>query len=302
MKTYADRLPWLDAARAIAALAVLAAHTIDYYWRGYVEYIQFGNGAVALFFLISGYIIPMSIERNSLSRFWLRRAFRLYPLYWISIALFILLGVSETRDPVHVLANFTMLQPYLGIPHVSGVFWSLAVEETFYLMLAVLVLLRLQHKTVTLFLALALIATALAYLGVRWVLDLNLIYLPVCVAGTLWYRFDQGNLDRRSLHCLILVLVLYIIALPVALNWISGWLLAAGIFAFIHRFRHLQWPIPLVWCGIISYSIYLLHPLVLSFVPGWGALLTIGVAGLSYVVIERPFINFGRHLEQRFDL
>jgi peptidoglycan/LPS O-acetylase OafA/YrhL len=293
-----NRLPWLDAARGIAALTVLTAHALDYYWRGYAEYIQFGNGAVVLFFLISGYIIPMSIERSTLPRFWLRRLFRLYPLYWISIILYTVLGISETKETTHILANLTMIQPYLGIPHINGVYWSLAVEETFYLMLAVLLVFNLHRATVPLFLVLAAAGMTLAYLGARWVLDLNLIYLPICVAGTLWYRFDQGVLKRRSFHVLVLVLILYIISLPIGINWLSGWLVAVGIFAFIHRHRHRSWPSVLVWCGIASYSIYLLHPLILHFLPGWGAVITLVVAGASYTLVEKPCINLGRRLEQ----
>src|SRR4051794_26399249 len=42
---------------------------------------------VALFFLVSGFVIPFSLDRGSLSRFVIRRIFRLYPVYWLSLAL-----------------------------------------------------------------------------------------------------------------------------------------------------------------------------------------------------------------------
>jgi peptidoglycan/LPS O-acetylase OafA/YrhL len=291
------RLAWLDGARGCAALAVMAAHALDHYWGDYSDYLQFGNAAVVLFFLISGYIIPHSLEQTSLARFWIRRSFRLFPLYWITIALTLAQEYGPVRAPGAVLANLTMLQPYLGSDHVSSYFWSLTVELTFYVMLSLLSTVRLQRATTPLFLILAGTLLTLANLNARWVLDLNMIYLPVCVAGTLWYRYDRGGLGQRELLCLVLVLLLYLLALPVPSNWILGWILAVGVFAMLHARSQRLWPAALVWCGMVSYSIYLLHPLVLSWMPAWGALVTLGVASVSYQLIERPAICLGRRFE-----
>src|SRR5690348_14184757 len=78
------RLGFLDAARGLAALLVLACHGL-----GPVPgAARLGQVGVLLFLIVSGFIIPASLEQGgSNATFWLRRFFRLFPLYWLSIAL-----------------------------------------------------------------------------------------------------------------------------------------------------------------------------------------------------------------------
>src|SRR6266700_4712282 len=82
------RLAWLDALRGLAALAVVfdhastlvvtSTHSFLYQW------FNFGQYGVFVFFLVSGYIIPASLERKgSIPGFWTGRLFRLYPMYTV---------------------------------------------------------------------------------------------------------------------------------------------------------------------------------------------------------------------------
>src|SRR6201986_1829209 len=81
-----SRLAWLDALRGFAALCVvfdhgstlllLPARSFLYQW------FNFGQYGVFVFFLVSGYIVPASLERKgSLRAFWTSRGVRLYPMY-----------------------------------------------------------------------------------------------------------------------------------------------------------------------------------------------------------------------------
>ena len=85
------RLAWLDALRGFAALCVVFDHMstlVLQHVRSDV-YVWFNGGqyGVFVFFLVSGYIIPASLERKgSVRGFWVSRAFRLYPLYIVGIA------------------------------------------------------------------------------------------------------------------------------------------------------------------------------------------------------------------------
>ena len=90
------RLAWLDALRGLAALCVVfdhatdvvlrAAHDLVYRWADPGQY------GVFVFFLVSGYIIPASLERKgSIRVFWISRAFRLYPLYALAVAIAVLM-------------------------------------------------------------------------------------------------------------------------------------------------------------------------------------------------------------------
>ena len=154
------RLDFLDGLRGIAALAVFLAHAghkVSPAFRTYFEpYFNLGNWGVVLFFLCSGFILPVSLERQgSLGRFWIRRFFRLYPLYWINVVIVAMIGPAEPRmvlsgSPAQsiqiFLANLTMFQAFMGIPHLMALYWTLTLELLFYILLSLLFLLKLNTR------------------------------------------------------------------------------------------------------------------------------------------------------------
>ena len=81
------RLGWLDALRGFAALTVVWFHLSPQMLGSerhleILRHIDLGKYGVLLFFLVSGYVIPMSLERHgSLRRFWIGRLCRIYPAY-----------------------------------------------------------------------------------------------------------------------------------------------------------------------------------------------------------------------------
>ncbi len=135
-----SRLDFLDMLRGVAALSVFVSHVGERVWSAFkhMVYTSFdlGNFGVMLFFLCSGFIIPISLEQQgSLWRFWVRRILRLYPLYWFSIALSIVLDYAMAGDvtisdflaknAATILANMTMLQIVFGFDHIHGEYWTL---------------------------------------------------------------------------------------------------------------------------------------------------------------------------------
>ena len=87
-----SRLAWLDALRGFAALCVVFDHGSTLLLlpvRSFLyQWFNFGEYGVFVFFLVSGYIIPASLERKgSLRAFWTSRGFRLYPMYAAAIVL-----------------------------------------------------------------------------------------------------------------------------------------------------------------------------------------------------------------------
>jgi len=150
----AGRLAWLDLLRGIAALVVALHHATYYYTpdlRAAVlpSWFDPGDYGVLVFFLVSGYIVPASLERHGQVRgFWISRAMRIYPLLIIACVLMILpylLGVRglraglEAYQPViAALAHLTMLQDLLGVPNVVNVLWTLSYEMSFYLIVVAL--------------------------------------------------------------------------------------------------------------------------------------------------------------------
>src|SRR6195256_3710656 len=93
------RLAWLDALRGFAALCVVFDHGSTLLLlpvRSYLyHWLNLGQYGVFVFFLVSGYIVPASLERRgSVRGFWVSRAFRLYPLYLFALSAMIVLWAS----------------------------------------------------------------------------------------------------------------------------------------------------------------------------------------------------------------
>ncbi|MFI1988408.1 acyltransferase family protein [Actinoplanes sp. NPDC020271] len=144
----AGRLRWLDALRGLAVLAVVFEHVSDYvapevkHATRYVAHA--GIFGVTLFFLVSGYIVPASIERRGeVRRFWIGRLFRLYPAFLLVLAVAALLSVwrpgmvpraLREHTGTTVLGHLTMLQDMLGGVNVQQQFWTLTYEMFFYLL------------------------------------------------------------------------------------------------------------------------------------------------------------------------
>src|SRR5579864_792683 len=138
-----DRLAFLDVLRGLAALVVVLEHGFAVCFPGYLDwsirYFDMGQFGVTVFLLISGFIIPVTLERGgSSARFWVNRFFRLFPLYWTTIAFFALYYHFlrptgwHPKETWQWLANLTMLQDFVQAPHVTQVFWTLTLELLFY--------------------------------------------------------------------------------------------------------------------------------------------------------------------------
>src|SRR5689334_5550269 len=164
----ADRLAWLDALRAVAVLLVVYAHLSRVLFTGAREvsagWLHAGTAGVMLFFLVSGYIIPASLERHgSLRTFWVSRLGRLLPLYLlvgVVSAGLLPLDPALTADPLTaIVAHLTLLPHLLGVPLVTPLFWTLTFEMAFYLLVSALFAVR-RHG------AAAPLAVLLAGLGV----------------------------------------------------------------------------------------------------------------------------------------
>lgn len=155
------RLRALDGMRLIAALAVCGYHyagrggDITRAWGASPHKLfpslsgplSYGCLGVQLFFVISGFVICMSGWGRTPMAFAASRAARLFPAYWVAIALvtavFALPWVAlHPVSPSDLLTNLTMLQMPVGAKRVLGVCWTLWAEIRFYLLFAVCVLWR----------------------------------------------------------------------------------------------------------------------------------------------------------------
>ncbi|WP_233508075.1 acyltransferase family protein [Spongiactinospora gelatinilytica] len=141
-----QRLAWLDCLRGVGALAVVAEHMLPYVAPALrPDAFNLGMYGVLVFFLVSGYIIPASLERKGdIRAFWISRIFRLYPLYLLTITIVLALSwwvpvrPHVPRDPSAAAAHASML---LDVVHQAGMadtMWTLSYEMVFYLLVTAL--------------------------------------------------------------------------------------------------------------------------------------------------------------------
>ncbi|NQW83685.1 MAG: acyltransferase [Alcaligenaceae bacterium] len=156
--TPAQRFGYIDAQRGLAALLVIWLHATDAFMQlptpptGGLLYkisaaIDTGRIGVILFFAISGFVIPSSLRAvgnqttlDALRVFFIRRVFRLYPAYWVSVVAAALLGLflMTPFSSQTVLLNLTIIQSVFGAPDVLGLYWTLRLELIFYIACALL--------------------------------------------------------------------------------------------------------------------------------------------------------------------
>lgn len=288
----------IDLLRFLAALAVVLYH---FTYRGFhaghlspVEYprlgafFKYGYLGVELFFIISGYVVLLSAQGKTVGQFFVSRAMRLYPAYWVACTLAFLVvrllgpavaGGSPLFDvPARTyLVNLTMLQSFVGYGSVDGVYWTLTIELLFYFWVAVAIAFGwLRHLPLVLASWLGYAALAGTGYG-QGVFNEVLFprYAPFFIAGMVFYLLQTGQERRGQLYALL--------AGAFALSLRSGKTLALemttflhepssvpitcgiialffGLFLLIaHRWLRLAGAAWLAWAGALTYPIYLLH-------------------------------------------
>ncbi|TDC06512.1 acyltransferase [Nonomuraea longispora] len=149
MPTSSDRLYEIDGLRLLAALCVVLFHYTFSGWAGdhspvvfaaESAWSKYGYLGVDLFFLVSGFVVLMSAWGRTPRAFVVSRVVRLYPAYWVGIAVTSVVtvtlgqGVFEVSLP-QVLANLTMFQSVPNIANVDVVYWTLWAEMRFYFLI-----------------------------------------------------------------------------------------------------------------------------------------------------------------------
>ncbi len=336
MSQPAQRLAFLDMVRAVAALSVVANHVGEQAWPAFhkVSMGLFNPGifGVIAFFLVSGFIIPFSLERlGSVRRFVISRFFRLYPLYWFSLAAVLVLARLHLSQPPEVIVdgsrseilwNVTMAQSLFGKRDAIGLYWTLACELVFYAAMALLFAVGLSRRT------LLILYAGTVYFGI-WFgvrpLVLNeggfpfeLFWMLTFVAGTACFRAYSGEASVKSvaralaLYAVVVTLVAWVNISRVRVQPHEGMmslcamyspLVAAYAFFFgALALRNAKYPRFVLRLGRNSYSIYLMHGLLLQValpVSGFAAagiyvVATLGLSEGTYRLIEQPAIDLGR--------
>jgi peptidoglycan/LPS O-acetylase OafA/YrhL len=317
------RLKLIDGLRGLAATAVMLDHLLartPANWLGSRGYL-----GVAVFFVLSGFVIAMVIGERPISlsflgRFALRRMIRLDIPYWTSIALGVLLialaahlGVAKKfPSGAQVIAHMFYLQEILGYEEISAVYWTLCFEVQFYLSLIVILwiaqALRLSIRSDAFLLAFLVSITLSVFMHI------GVASAPRGLMFPFWWAFGLGALcywvvaDKIS-HEYFFAALSFVCVSAVAHrgDWrITAALTAGLLFWGAHRGAMARWLADPVtqFLGRISYSLYLLHgfvgwsaqSLALRYLSTWGAF-AVGIASslisayVAYKLIERPSIR-----------
>src|SRR5436305_2080167 len=139
------RFVGFDTLRGIAVLRIVLYHFTTRYHQIYGEQaaaisyeMKQRDFAIPMFFVISGFVIPMTLGRcRSAGEFVFLRITRLFPAYWVCVAITFLIvaarGLPEREVPLRsALLNLTMIPRAFGAHYVDGGYWMLQVELIFY--------------------------------------------------------------------------------------------------------------------------------------------------------------------------
>lgn len=291
----------LDAWRGVAALWVVTFHTFASYTNEtYDDYHPAVGSAwllghqgwmgVHIFFAVSGYCIAASVasglsKGRSPAIFMRDRVLRIYPAYWAALVFLAVVSAATApfigRSPLSALpqsfgsflSDLALVQPFFGNDFFLLVSWSLAYEVCFYVMCAIAMVLLAAGVPVVAVLGVGMLLAVYGTLPMGAPFPLNL-----------WAEFFFGSLafvcllaksrgDRRGAYLAAGALLLLLL-LGVAtrsshglVHFLMAAVTALGIILLSpldDRLAGARWLKPLLFLGVISYSLYLVHIVVVS--------------------------------------
>jgi peptidoglycan/LPS O-acetylase OafA/YrhL len=338
--------PELESLRGVAAMIVVGYHASEYFGAPSIQSLEGvrqifvlalfpGSSAVALFFVLSGFVLAQTIPSdpiaavNSYPAYVIRRLFRLLPAMWFaigaaaSVALYVGRAVDWRAAAWALVFADSQIDPPL---------WTLRVE--FYLSIFLLPTLAIISSRVGMVGNLLIHATLVAYFMPRW--DGLASYAFMFHLGCLVPTIGKAIFDRLtglaektviSISVFILCCASPIIDINKEMLPYVSVAMAPPCFLIISYFVHrdcgpllrLMRSAPFRHLGRISYSVYLLHWSVMvasesfffSHIPmlpapvmegtfvGCIMLLTTAVATIAYYGVERPFIALGQRVTKR---
>ncbi len=267
MQQETPRLLGIQSLRAIAAFLVLFQHVTFYVvlaksldYQPYLR-IDFGAIGVALFFVISGFVMAHCMKEGSL--FLVNRAVRIYPAFWISI-IFSYILLSSFSDWSFDFKSFFLIPTIHANNSYKIPYWTLIYEVFFYSMVYLISLVTKTAEKITLLCCLWLLA--IFAFNAYHLVKINLpgvliLFSPINIYFITGFLFAfHEDLFQKSKVTLMLLLSLVLWGISLNLADVTHNILvsfAFGILVVCSKTK-LTHPI-LVKLGNYSYGIYLLH-------------------------------------------
>jgi peptidoglycan/LPS O-acetylase OafA/YrhL len=314
-----DYFKGIDGLRAVGVICVLIAH----FWPRpgtMLDYFHFGRAGVILFFVISGFLIAsgllilrQSVEEKKISSFqaikifYYRRSLRIFPIYYLALVFFYLI-VQYPVIREHIYWHVFYLSNYgPWFDHQfgnAGHFWTLAVEEQFYLLIPILIISINIKKSLRILGAILIIGLVVKFITAYWLGMLEAQYLwnkvnhplwgcleGLCLGSFLAYmKLNNQMLKNHVLTKVTLISFFLLIVTNVYRYFmldninqdviyaslahisfaISSFVLLSHVLIYQsgRLVSFLEFPM-LRWIGKISYGIYLYHFLAKPFISDW---------------------------------
>lgn len=269
-----------------AHFAPLTDFGLPYFW---------GYFGVALFFLISGFVIPLSVAKLSRSGFMVARIFRIWPTYLVGLAIAIfcialnahLSGRSFPYQPGDILINALITPRWpTSTPSIDGIIWTLEIEIFFYFVCMMLTgsIREFDRRIFVLALAIVPFALLVTYgagpllrmgtltFGIASWIATVAVYISFMLCGVAFYYFHCGHFSLRGLIMTqAFLLLVFVAGMRIGVLSIQGWtaifcyLIAFSIFAIAYAARDLISSMPrdrarpLFLLADISYPLYVVH-------------------------------------------
>ncbi len=296
-------MPQLDGLRGVAILLVIVYHWFPQ--NSGINKLPIGPFGVTLFFVLSGFLITQillsykaKVDRKEISSlkafgiFVIRRTIRIFPVYYLAI--FIVFFIPS----IHFLNKpFTLLyqQPIyyllynsnylLEVTHrwddILSPFWSLAVEEQFYIFFPFLILIPFKKNILYIILGMIFLGIFFRYITFKIYPSSEFVLTPTCLdafgMGAIWayFRVEIFDYQKYLLRvnfigllgfvglCFVLLIkdsVFYFVLCRFFMSCMAIWAVAN---ASESKFKILDFS-PIRWVGKVSYSLYVFHMIIPS--------------------------------------
>jgi peptidoglycan/LPS O-acetylase OafA/YrhL len=297
-----------------------------------LKWLNFGPLGVAIFFLISGFVIPLSFGKLASGPFLLARAFRIFPTFWAALTIEWITVLLQSQiygrpmafGPLTYFSNASLLDTIFNNGYVDLVNWTLAIELKFYLVMALMRPWILRGR-ITPLIGCSLLAIAIAAARARGEISANMyltdepMFIGYMMIGTLFFYRMEGLISRpRLLVASAILIALFAICWkigPAAAQFpivTVNYVYAIGVFAACYFLRQYFRPVKLIdIVADISFPLYLVHSIIgyslmtvmiRAFKLPYAAALPIalscvlGLAWLLHKLIERPSQLAGKRL------
>ena len=308
-----NKFAWIDAVRGYAILLVVMVHSAQpIFGGGITGVLNSGSLGVQLFFIASSFTLFYSLEKRTridqkltTTFFFIRRLFRIAPLYWIAIVFYVIYAQlhesiwlpSKPLDPLNILFNAMFLNGIYppAINYIPPGSWSIGVEMLFYLTVPILFsVIKSWKKALQLAIVAILVSIVVQllayvvitdYTDLEWAVhrDWALFFwfpnqFPVFCFGMILYFILRDKVLRFEYkEWMLALMVLVFFALGLAkFTYDFPWFLIQREYLYSLLFVGFAWCLsktkwsfavqPMVHVGKVSFSLYLIHPFIIEMV------------------------------------